>query len=62
MGFVTFGRSSLVVEAVTVRQYVTFVIGITTVYTIGWITTIADIDTIGWIITVAAVCNCSVSR
>ena len=45
MGFVTF----LVVETVTVRQYVTFVIGITTVYTIGWI------------ITVAAVCNCWVS-
>jgi hypothetical protein len=35
MGFVTFGHSSLVVEAVTVRQYVTFVIGITKVYTVG---------------------------
>ena len=52
MGFLVFSRSSLVAEAVTVRYYVTFVIGVATVAAVGWIVTVAAV---GWIVTVAAV-------
>ena len=63
-------RSSLVAKTVTVRYYVTFVIGIATVGTVGWIVavatvgwivavaTVAAVATVGWIVAVATVCKC----